>query len=77
MQVKHHPLCFTAFAWVLHDAWFMINCVTVPVLMEWFRKGAAHASICQLNVLTRGLIYTGLNVIVCNILQEHKNKYYV
>lgn len=40
--------------------------------MEWFRKGAAHASICQLNILTRGLIYTDLDVIVCNILQEHK-----
>lgn len=45
----------------------MVNFVTAPVLMEWFRKGA----------LTRGLFYTGLNVIVCNILQENKNKYYI
>lgn len=27
--------------------------------------------------MTRGVIYTSLNVIVCNISQEHKNKHYM
>lgn len=75
MQVKHHYLCFTAFTCVLHDVWFMIDFVNVPALMEWFRKGAANTLICRWNFLTRGFTYISLNVIMCNILQKHKNKY--
>lgn len=53
----------------------MIDFVNVPALMEWFRKGAANTLICRWNFLTRGFTYISLNVIVCNILQKHKNKY--
>lgn len=53
----------------------MMDFVTVPALMEWFRKGAANTLICRWNLLTRGFTYISLNVIVCNILQKHKNKY--
>lgn len=64
--------CFTAFTCVFHDVRLMMNCVTVPALMEWFRKGAANTLICLLDVLTRGVTYICLPVIVCNILQKHK-----
>lgn len=64
--------CFTAFTRVSHDVRLMTNCVTVPALMEWFREGAANTLICLLNVLTRGVTYICLHVIVCNILQKHE-----
>lgn len=76
MHGKHHS-CVLLPLHVFYMSDFMINFVSFPALMEWFRKGAAHTFICQWNVLTRCFVFMGFTVVVCNILQEHKNKYYM
>lgn len=74
MQVKHSYLCFTAFTYVLQDVWFMFNFVTVQVLMEWFRKEQLKLWFVD-EMLWHEASLTHASTIVCNILQEHKNKY--